>query len=103
MHAVSQRTQEIGVRMALGARPRQVVAMIVRGALVQLGFGFAAGVVCTRLWTGLLPSGSPDVSVTDPGSLALVAAVLAVASVLACVAPARRATRLDPVAAIRHE
>jgi putative ABC transport system permease protein len=103
MHAVSQRTQEIGVRMALGARPRQVVAMIVRGALVQLGFGLAAGIVCTRLWTGLLPSGSPDVSITDPGSLALVAAVLAVASALACVAPARRATRLDPVAAMRHE
>ena len=72
MHAVSQRTQEIGVRMALGARPRQIVTLVGRRALTQLGLGFAAGAVCTRLWEGFIPSGDADIRATDPATMALV-------------------------------
>jgi putative ABC transport system permease protein len=103
MHAVAQRTQEIGVRMALGARPRQIVALVGRRASGQLGFGLAAGAICTRLWEGFIPSGDATIRATDPTTMALVAATLIVVSAAACIAPVRRAVRLDPVQAIRHE
>ena len=102
LHAVGRRTQEIGVRMALGAQPRHVAAMIVRRAFVQLAFAVGAGVICIRLWEGFLP-GDPDVSANDPQSLLMVGGVLVVIALAACIVPARRAMRLDPVAAIRHE
>jgi len=102
MHAVRKRTQEIGVRMALGARPAHVVMTIMRGALVQLSLAFTAGVLCIRLWEGFLP-GDPDVSASDIESLLMVAGVLAIIAVTACAVPVRRAIRLDPVAAIRHD
>ena len=103
MHAVGRQTQEIGVRMALGARPPQIIRMILRQALTQLAIGFLAGIACTWLWTRIFPSGSSSVSASDPQSLAMVAGILLVAAMVACVIPARRAITLDPVAAIRHE
>ena len=103
MHAVGRQTQEIGVRMALGARPPQIIRMILRQALTQLAIGFLAGIACTWLWTRIFPSGSSSVSASDPQSLAMVAGILLVAAVVACAVPARRAITLDPVAAIRHE
>ncbi|MGH9370985.1 MAG: FtsX-like permease family protein, partial [Vicinamibacterales bacterium] len=102
-HGVSQRTQEIGVRMALGAQPRHVVRLITRRVALQLGLGFMAGVACTRIWDWMFSSGRADVTATDPGSLIGVAAILTVVAMIACFLPARRATRLDPVAAIRHD
>jgi ABC-type antimicrobial peptide transport system permease subunit len=102
-HSVSQRTREIGIRMALGAGPRQVARMILRRALVQLACGFWAGVACARLWDWTFSSGQAGVRASDPRSLLIVAALLGIVAVIACAVPARRAIRLDPVAAIRHE
>jgi putative ABC transport system permease protein len=102
-YGVRQRTQEIGVRMALGAQPRQVVFGIVRRVLVQLAFGFLAGIAGTIAWQRAFSSGRVDLTVTEPRSLAAIAATLAVAAFIACFVPARRATRLDPVAAIRGD
>jgi putative ABC transport system permease protein len=103
MQTVRQRTAEIGVRMALGARPWHIATMIVRRALVQLAFGFVAGVVCVRLWAGQAPAGSSEPRAADLQTLLIVAAILLGLAALACVVPARRATRLDPTAAIRHQ
>ncbi len=103
MHGVLQRTQEIGLRMALGAQPRAVVLIVVRQVLVQLAFGFVAGTLCTIGWQRLFGNPGSDATAIEPKSLAVIAAVLAVTAVLASIVPARRATRLDPVAAIRGE
>ena len=102
-HGVLQRTQEIGLRMALGAQPRAVVLIIVRQVLVQLTFGFLAGTLCTIAWHRMFGNPGSDVKWTDPQSLAAIAATLALTAVIACVVPARRATRLDPVVAIRGD
>ena len=102
-HGVSQRTHEIGIRTALGAQPRQVIALIVRRALAHLALGFVAGILCTITWDALFWSGRIGVRATDPLSLAAIAAPLAIAAMVACSIPARRAARLDPVAAIRGD
>jgi putative ABC transport system permease protein len=102
-YSVSQRTQEIGVRMALGAQSRQVWWMVLRGAIVQLAIGlpigFAGGIGVVRLLESVLvQSGS-----RDSATLAATAALLALVSLAACFWPALRATRLDPVHALRYE
>jgi putative ABC transport system permease protein len=102
-HAVGQKRQELGVRIALGARPMQVIGVIVRRAVFQLTVGFAAGIGCTMVWAWLFSSGSAEVKPTDPQPLMMVAAMLLVLAVTACIVPARRAIRLDPVAAIRRD
>ena len=102
-HSVSQRTPEIGIRMALGARPSQVVRHILRGAIVQLGAGFIAGVGGTMLWDRMFTTGRPEITATDPQSLLFVAIVLTVSAAIACFVPVRRATRVNPVAAIRGQ
>jgi putative ABC transport system permease protein len=68
-----------------------------------LALGFAAGVVCTWLWDRFFSSANADVKATDPRVVTLVAATLVVFGILACVAPALRAMRLDPVTAIRRD
>ena len=102
-HGVARRTQEIGVRMALGARPRQVLMVVVRRVLLQVTLGFAAGIVCTLAWERMFSSGRVDLSIVNPAALAAIAATLVVAALIACYVPARRAIHLDPVAAIRGE
>lgn len=102
-HSVSQRTPEIGIRMALGARPSQVVRHILRRAIVQLGAGFIAGVGGTLLWDRVFTTGRPEIRATDPQSLLFVAIVLTVSAVIACFIPVRRATRVNPVVAIRGQ
>lgn len=99
-YGISQQTHEIGLRLALGAQTRQVAAMIGRRVMTQLVIGLMAGVVCTMLWDRTF-SGGPGIRVTDPVSLLIVATILAVSSLIACSVPIRRATRLDPLAAIR--
>ena len=102
-YSVSQRTQEIGVRMALGARAPQVWWLVLRSALLQLAIGLGLGIggavgVARLLQSILVQSGTRDST-----TLALIAALLAFVSLAACFLPARRATRLDPVNALRYE
>lgn len=102
-YSVSQRTQEIGVRMALGAGARDVVRMVVREglalALAGIGIGLAAAFALTRTIASLLFGITP----TDPATFAAVAALLAALALAACYIPARRATRIDPLVALRYE
>ena len=101
--SVARRTREIGIRMALGAAPHQVVAREIRRALsvaaIGLGIGGMAALALTRLLSGLLSG----VDTADPLTFGLVAVVLAAAALFASYFPARRAARIDPVAALRSE
>jgi predicted permease len=102
-YAVSQRTREMGVRIALGAGRGNVLRMILsqgfRLALIGAGLGLAASFVLTRLMTGLLFGVKPS----DPRTFVLVTAALLAVALAACWIPARRATRVDPVVALRYE
>jgi predicted permease len=102
-HAVSQERHEIGIRMALGARSHQIIGRVVRRLLVQVSFGFAAGVVCTLLWERTFPPGDANIHAADPISLTLVALVLLGLIAIAAAVPSLRASRVDPLLAIRAE
>ena len=101
--SVSQRTQEIGLRMALGASARNILRMVFRQGLLQLAIGLVVGIAGAVALTRFLSSLLVLVSPTDPVTFALVAMVLGVAATLGCLIPARRATRVDPLVALRHE
>ena len=103
LYAVSQQTQEIGLRMALGAGTWQVAWFIAKRVAVQLGAGLAVGIACTRVWDWMFSSGRANVTAANLLALLAVAAILTVIAVVACFVPVRRATRLDPVTAIRHD
>ncbi|WAS95772.1 FtsX-like permease family protein [Nannocystis punicea] len=102
--AVAQRTRELGVRMALGAQPGAVVRLVVRQGMTLVGVGLLVGTIAalglTRLMTRLL---TDEVAAADPWTYAAVALGLAVVGLLATFIPARRATRIDPLVALRHE
>jgi putative ABC transport system permease protein len=102
-YAVGQRTHEIGIRMALGAQRRNVLRLIlVEGArLVFVGIliGLAGGLILTRLMRSMLFEVKP----ADPATYSAVAILLAVLALLACYVPARRAARIEPMVALRHE
>ena len=101
--AVTQRTREIGVRMALGAKRRDVLAMIVGQGMSLVGFGMGAGLIgslaLTRVLSGLLY----PVSATDPFAFAGAAILLGSVALLACGLPAYQASRVEPMAALRVE
>jgi predicted permease len=101
--ATSSRTQEIGVRMALGASIRNIMLLIMRRGLWQIVAGLALGLAAAFPAARLMASLPIGVSPTDPAVFIAVAAVLAVVGLVACWLPARRASRLDPVKAIRYE
>jgi predicted permease len=102
-YAVTQRTQEFGIRMALGASPADVLKQVFRegGRLAAwgLGLGLIAALALTRLMASMLYGVKPS----DPLSLGVAAALLAVVAFAACYIPARRATRVDPLVALRYE
>jgi putative ABC transport system permease protein len=102
-YTVTQRTQEIGVRMALGAQAAQVWWLILRRAVVQLAVGLAIGISGALGVGRLLESVLVQTGARDPTTLASIVALLVIVSLTACVWPARRATRLDPVNALRYE
>ena len=101
--AVVQRTQEIGVRMALGARPGAIVWLFVKRASMPVGFGIGAGLVGALGLGKLLQRFLIQTSPTDPTILVGIAVLLAAVSLVAAFFPARRATRFDPLAALRYE
>ena len=102
-YAVAQRTHEIGVRMALGARPRDVLGLVLRQGMsltiVGLVLGIAIGSVATRVLSDLLYG----VTARDPLTFVGVPILLLIVAFLACYIPARRATRIDPLVALRYE
>jgi len=102
-YSVAQYAREIGVRMVLGAQPVQVIWLFLRRGFIQLGIGLALGFAGAmgvgRLLQSLLVRTSPR----DPVTLTLIVALLTTVGVVACIWPARRATRLDPVVVLRHE
>jgi putative ABC transport system permease protein len=102
-YSISQRTNEIGIRVALGARSADVLRLVLREALalaaIALLFGLAGSLALSRVLRSLLF----DVTPTDPATLASVCLVVLAVSALAAFLPARRAMRIDPVVALRYE
>jgi putative ABC transport system permease protein len=102
-YSVTQRTQEVGVRMALGARPGDVIRLILKQGLAMTLIGVAAGmlsaIAAARVMSGLLYG----VTATDPATFVAISLLLAIVAMLACYLPARRAARIEPIAALRRE
>jgi putative ABC transport system permease protein len=102
-YAAAQRTQEIGIRVAMGASPQDILKMILRQGLSVVGVGLAVGLMLalagTRVMSGLIVGIKP----TDPLTFAVVLSLLTAIALFACWVPARRATRIDPLVALRYE
>ena len=102
-HTVSRRTTEIGIRMALGARPGEILREILKGALGLTGVGLAIGIPAVLLGANLLSPLLYKVRANDPPTLLSAAALLMAVAALAAALPALRASRVDPVIALRNE
>jgi len=99
----SQRQHEIGIRMALGAQPNSVLGLVIRQAVVLVAAGIAIGVIVTLGVNRILVSFLVGVTSYDPLTYLSVSALMLAAALLACYIPARRATKVDPLVALRHE
>ncbi|HVU25253.1 MAG TPA: ABC transporter permease [Opitutus sp.] len=102
-HGVVQRTRELGIRLAFGADPAALLRLVLRQGLEPVAWGLLAGLGAALAGGRLLASLLFETSVRDPGALAVVAAALALVAFAACWFPARRATRVDPIEALRAE
>ncbi len=102
-HSVSQRTQEIGVRIALGGTAGDIRGLVLRQGLLPVGVGLAIGLALSLAVNRLLQAQLVQVSPSDPITLGAVSAALIAAALLGCLIPARRAIRVDPVVALRHD
>ena len=102
-YRVSRRTHEIGVRMALGAQPGDVLRLVTRECLMLLGIGLVIGVALALASTKIIASQLFEVQPNDPLTFAAVVAVLVIVALAACYIPARRAMKVDPMVALRYE
>jgi predicted permease len=102
-YSVSQRTHEIGVRVALGAQSSDILRMTVGSGMSLVAYGVGAGLIGSIFLTRFLRSMLFDVTPTDPVTFASISALLAAVALLACYIPARRATQVDPLVALREE
>jgi len=103
MHSVTQRTQEIGLRIAIGATTGDIRWLVVREGVLTVGLGLAIGVAVSLFVNRLLVSSLVQVSPADPGTYTVVCATLVLSTAIGCWLPARRATRLDPVVALQQQ
>ena len=102
-YSVSQRTREIGLRLALGALPRDVLRMVIGGGMKLALIGVVIGVVGALLLSNLVASMLFQVEPSDPASYAGMALLLLVVAALACYFPARRAMKVDPIVALQEQ
>jgi putative ABC transport system permease protein len=102
-YSVSQRTREIGIRIALGGRPGEILALLIRQALMLSCVGMVVGLIAALVLTRAMRALLFDITPGDPVSFAIALVLLAGVAVLASYIPARRATKIDPLAALRYE
>ncbi|HET6892333.1 MAG TPA: FtsX-like permease family protein, partial [Pyrinomonadaceae bacterium] len=102
-YSVTQRTHEIGIRMAIGAQPRDVFRMILGQGMILAVIGIAIGLVAAYGLTRLMATMLFGVGPTDPATFVAIAVILAVVALLACYLPGRRATKVEPVVSLRYE
>jgi ABC-type antimicrobial peptide transport system permease subunit len=100
-YTTRQRTGEVGLRMALGAQPRDVVRLVMRDGVVLVAIGLAIGTALARALSAAVSATLFGVDANEPVTLAVVAVVLALVSLSACYIPARRATLVDPLTALK--
>ena len=102
-YAVNRRTNEIGIRMALGAKPAQISRMVLRETLLLVGLGLAIGIPAAMIASRLIASELFGLQSRDPITVLMASLLTASIAVLAGFLPARRASRVDPMVALRHE